>query len=108
MEWRTTGYTLEDTDAGMVRLNYEFYEDAQSRDTYDLARRINRDCLILHGERDDTVPLEQSRALAEALGPRAELHIIPNATHAFSGPSELQKVMRKTEGFFRDRLRTRV
>lgn len=40
-----------------------------------------RSVLILHGDRDDTVPVADARALADAVGPGAELRIIAGAGH---------------------------
>jgi acetyl esterase/lipase len=45
--------------------------------------------LILHGDKDPLVPLDQSRLLYEALrkaGVEATLHVVPGAGHGFSGP----------------------
>jgi putative redox protein len=40
-----------------------------------------RPVLIVHGDRDDTVPLADARALADAVGPTAELRIVAGAGH---------------------------
>ena len=103
-DWKAKGYTLEETDHDTIRLSYAFYEDAQARNTYELAKQITADCLILHGAGDDTVPPEQSHALAEALGPRARLQLIPHANHAFERPGELANVLGEAAHFFRTRL----
>lgn len=44
------------------------------------ARRIQAPILVLHGDRDATVPVEQAHLLAEA-APRGELFIVPGADH---------------------------
>ena len=103
-KWRAEGSIAEDTDEGMVRLSYEFYEDARSRDSYRLARRVDLDCLLVHGERDDVVPLDQSRALADALGPRARLRVVPNATHVFEAPDQMETAVGEVARFFESRL----
>ncbi len=44
--------------------------------------------LIMHGDKDDLVPLNQSELLAEALkkaGVEATLHVVPGAGHGFGG-----------------------
>lgn len=84
--WRERGYNEEDTEFGLVHLNYAFYTDAAAHDSYALARDVTADCLIVHGADDQVVPLAQSRALAQALGRRAELVVVPNADHALAGP----------------------
>jgi pimeloyl-ACP methyl ester carboxylesterase len=106
-EWKTRGYAPEDANGSIVPLSYEFYEDAKSHNTYELAQRINVDCLILHGGEDDVVPLKQSQALAEALGPRSQLHIINKAGHGFAGPGQMESVISETTRFFQVHLPSR-
>ncbi len=103
-EWQARGYTVEDTDTGSTRLNYTFYEDACSHDSYELAKRIQADCLIYHGDEDEAVPLDQSLALAETLGQRAELRVVHQGKHGFDEPSQLETVAREVGEFFRARL----
>jgi dipeptidyl aminopeptidase/acylaminoacyl peptidase len=49
--------------------------------------QIDAPVLLLHGDRDENVPVEQSLAMAEALrthGKEAEAVVIPGATHYFT------------------------
>lgn len=78
----------------------------------DLARRANpltfvrRDAppfLIVHGDRDDVVPLHQSRLLHDALvaaGATSELLVVPGAGHDLARADVAVKVL----AFFRERL----
>ena len=50
-------------------------------DTEALAGRIRSEVLIVHGERDQLIPIEHGRALAQLLGPRAKLVSVPGAGH---------------------------
>jgi len=43
--------------------------------------RATRDCLVVHGERDGVVPVEQAHRIARALGPCAELCVVPGVHH---------------------------
>jgi pimeloyl-ACP methyl ester carboxylesterase len=101
--WRADGYILED-DEGRPRLDYHFYEDAAAHDTYELARQIDADCLIVHGAEDDTVPLQQSQALAAALGPRARLRVVFGASHGFDNPGEREGAVAEAARFFETHL----
>jgi dipeptidyl aminopeptidase/acylaminoacyl peptidase len=103
-QWRDRGYVIEDTDTGFAPLSYAFYEDAQAHNAYALAGRVEASCLIVHGDGDAAVPVQQSRALAEALGPRARLTIIPGGDHGFGRPGELEEVMAEAAQFLRDGL----
>jgi pimeloyl-ACP methyl ester carboxylesterase len=103
--WRDRGYTIEDTDTGFAPLSYAFYEDAQTHNAYALARRLEARCLIVHGDRDGAVPIQQSRALAEVLGPRGRLVVVPGGDHGFGAPGQLEWVMAQAAQFLRDGLR---
>ena len=49
--------------------------------------QIDAPVLLLHGDRDENVPVDQSLAMAEALrthGKEAEAVVIPGATHYFT------------------------
>ena len=37
--------------------------------------------LVMHGGADEVVPVRDAYALAQAMGTRAELHVIPGADH---------------------------
>ena len=100
-QWKEQGYTFVNGDAPMVRTNYTFYEDAKTRNTYELVKGMDAKCLVFHGGKDDSVPLDQSRALVESIGPQAQLQIIPNADHTFEGPDEMERVVEETAHFLR-------
>ena len=53
------------------------------RNAVGVADQIRCPVLILQGEKDDIVPPEQGRLLKEALGPRAQLELYPDALHGF-------------------------
>jgi acetyl esterase/lipase len=60
--------------------------------------------LILHGDKDDLVPLDQSQRLQQALkqaGVPATLHVVKGAGHGFGGP-EIDKMI---DAFFDEHLR---
>jgi dipeptidyl aminopeptidase/acylaminoacyl peptidase len=102
--WRERGYTEEDTDEGPVQLDYAFYRDARAYGLDQWTQPLPLDCLIVHGADDQVVPLEQSRALAQALGPRTRLVAVPDADHDLVGPAGLDAVVEQVSAFFSARL----
>lgn len=52
---------------------------------YREARNISTPTLIVHGNQDETVPVEQSKNLYKALKTDKKLEIIPGASHQFRG-----------------------
>jgi len=67
-----------------IPLRYDFYEDCLRQIAYGPAERITIPTLIVQGERDECVPLHQSRRLHDALGGQKRLVLLPNADHQFT------------------------
>jgi uncharacterized protein len=90
-EWKKKGYKdYFDTLGNKYKLNYTFFEDFSKNDCYQAAKKIEIPTLIIHGDADISVPIEQSRKLVEIL-PNGKLEIIPGATHYYSDPEQYQK-----------------
>jgi pimeloyl-ACP methyl ester carboxylesterase len=67
--------------------------------------------LIVHGENDEAVALDQGRELLTSSGGKAKLHVVPNtghtfgAVHPFAGTTEaLTDAITATAGHFRETL----
>jgi pimeloyl-ACP methyl ester carboxylesterase len=84
-EWKATD-TIPNIlgGAGRIRLRYAFYEDALRLIAYEPARKIDVPTLIVQGDRDELVPLHQSRRLLESLSGKKHLELLPGADHQFS------------------------
>jgi uncharacterized protein len=68
----------------MARLHYPFLPAALVPDAYPTLRRLphlSAPLLVLHGERDDIVPLSQGRELFEAAPDPKLLHVFPGLGH---------------------------
>lgn len=59
----------------VTRWLHERYETAT------LAPRVDAPALIVHGERDEIVPVDGSRLVADALGGAVERYVVPGAGH---------------------------
>ncbi len=87
-QWKATN-TIQNIMGGPDRipLHYGFYEDALRQIAYIPARSITAPTVIVQGDRDEHVPLHQSRQLYEALRVRKHLELLPGADHQFTkGP----------------------
>ncbi len=84
-QWKATG-TIPNIMGGSerIKLRYAFYDDAIHRIAYDPARLITAPTLIVQGDKDEHVPLHQSRRLYEALQGQKRLEILPGADHQFT------------------------
>jgi uncharacterized protein len=84
-QWEATD-TIPNIMGGIarVRLRYDFYEDSLGQIAYGPAERITAPTLIVQGEKDECVPLHQSRRLCDALGGPRKLVLLPEADHQFT------------------------
>ncbi len=98
-EWREKGFIeIETINDEKRRLNFSFYEDAKKTHAYDAALKIKIPVLIVHGEADETVPMEQSRK-AERLMPDCRLVTLPGCDHVYSKPEHFKRMLKLISGF---------
>ncbi|OGW89714.1 MAG: hypothetical protein A3K11_14490 [Nitrospirae bacterium RIFCSPLOWO2_12_FULL_63_8] len=91
--WKTH-HEIPDVTGGPkpVRLRYALYENCLEYDGHKAAAMIKMPTLIVQGEKDDLVPLHQSRRLMEVLQGKRQLEILPGADHAFSKGEDFKKL----------------
>lgn len=82
-----------------VPVGYSLAEEGRRVDLPGAARRVRCPWLILHGDRDAVVLVDDARVLAEAATGRARLEIVPGADHGFTRPEHLARVVERTVGF---------
>jgi len=92
-EWKATG-TIPDVTGGQgrVKLQYRFYDDCARHLGYDAAKIITAPTLVVQGDRDEYVPLHQSRRLYDALQSEKRLEILAGADHRFSRPEDFRRM----------------
>lgn len=72
------------------------------------AEAIRAPVLLLHGDEDPVVPVDQARTLAarlDRLGRTVELHVYPGEGHGWSRPATVADELARTESFLRRHLR---
>jgi len=80
-EWRKKGFTYKiKSDGRRLRVNYSFYEDSKNYVMYDKVKDIKCPVLIIHGDADKTVNLEQSKKAVNNF-PDAKLIVLRGADH---------------------------
>lgn len=87
-----------------VRLEYAFYEDCLRHDAYKAAEQLRVPTLIVQGDCDEYVPLQQSRRLHEALGGAKRLEVLPGADHSFSRAADFRRMADLLTEWFVQRL----
>lgn len=73
-----------------LRINYSFYEDMQHNNVHDKAEQITIPTLIVHGDADQVVKIEQSRKTHQLL-PDSTLVEIEGAGHRFDQPEDARE-----------------
>lgn len=89
-------------DDQKARLEYSFYEDLLKANTYADAAHIKTPTLIVHGDADDGVPVDQSIRLFDTLRlvrPDKELVLISGADHGFEKPADFGQMIDKIEAW---------
>jgi uncharacterized protein len=83
--WQATD-TIQNIMGGpdRIRLRYAFYDDCLKHIAYGPAEHITVPTLIVQGERDECVPLHQSRRLYDALRGPKRMDLLPDADHQFT------------------------
>jgi alpha/beta superfamily hydrolase len=79
-------------DGETRKLKYSFYEEAEKIKAYEAAQNIKVAALIVHGDEDETVPVEQSRKTASLIQ-NCRLEIIEGADHTYSDTSHFEKML---------------
>jgi pimeloyl-ACP methyl ester carboxylesterase/NTP pyrophosphatase (non-canonical NTP hydrolase) len=84
-----------------VRIHADYLEDAEASDVLEAAARLatsGRALLVLHGDADTVVPVEDGRLLAGA--GRGRLVTVEGADHRFSREADFERVLGHLVDFF--------
>ena len=91
--WEEKGFIdINGVDDEKRKLNYSFYKDAERINGYDAAKKIKIPTLIVHGDRDETVPIEQSKRTASLIE-NCRLEIIEGGDHKYSREEHFEKLL---------------
>src|SRR6266480_6719714 len=88
-QWRHGGFTFYNGR----RLNVSLLDDLERIDVSESARKIKCPVLILHGDADEVVPVEEAYELSMCLPNSKRLTILPGAAHPLSDPAVMQRAL---------------
>lgn len=92
--WKKQGYIFKKRwDGRKLKLNYSLFEDVEKIDGYGAVKKIKIPTIIVHGDRDESIPIEQSQKTAELME-NCKLVVMPGADHSYSNPDDKAKVLR--------------
>ena len=75
-----------------MRINWGFMEDGLKYDVYTMAQKVKCPVLVVHGDSDTRVSVEDSRKLIKHLKVSDKLAIISGAGYAYAEGNSLQDV----------------
>ena len=92
-DWKEKGFMdVTDVDGERRKLNYSFYEDAKKINGYESGKKIKIPTLIVHGNEDETVPIEQSKRTTSLIE-NCKLEIIEGGDHTYSKAEHFEKML---------------
>lgn len=98
-QWKKDGYReYVDGKGNKHKLKYTFFEDYDNNDGYEVATKIAIPTLIVHGDKDESVPVEQSIKANDILS-NGNLEIIPEANHHYSSEGHFDRMIKIVSDF---------
>lgn len=83
----------------------QFFEDARKQDVLAAVEAVSAPLLIVHGGRDEVVPVEEAHALAQRARGDKCLRILAEADHRFSRPEDLRELIAASADWYARHLR---
>lgn len=93
-DWKKNSYSYRESK----KLNFTFYKDIKNNIAYDIADKITVPTLIVHGDADTEVSVEQSIKLSKLI-PNCQLKIIPGASHRFQEGNTKEEMLNEISDF---------
>jgi len=91
--WKERGFIYYTSGDGRgLKLNYSFFEDDEKVNGYEAAKKIKIPTLIVHGDNDESVPIEQSEKIVGLID-NSRLEVIESADHRYSKPEDFEKML---------------
>jgi len=85
---------------GMPPLGNVFFEDLPRHRLSPLLPKVSK-CMVVHGEADELVPVDQAWEIFQGLGSPKEIHVIESADHRLTQPSHRERAMDLSAEWFR-------
>ena len=77
-----------------------FFEDLPRHRLLPLLPNVSN-CLVIHGEKDELVPVEQALGIFNSLGIPKEIHVIGGADHRLTDPSHRRRAIELSVEWFK-------
>jgi len=84
-----------------LTIGRQLLDDVESLNLFSEATKISCPVLVIHGDKDSTLPWKDSQELLKFLKGQKRLEIIKGAEHAFHKPAEEKPVIKLTVNWFK-------
>ena len=91
--WRQKGHRIYTNRFGKkLKINYSFIKDLNKYNIYTISQNISTPTIIVQGEKDEFVPLNQTIKLSKNI-PNCELFIIKGSNHNYTNAAHFKKMI---------------
>ena len=101
-EWKEKGFRFFISGDGKKhKINYAFFEDKDNNNGYEAAEKIEIPAYIVHGDKDEIIPIKQSIKTSQILS-NGKLEIIKGAGHTYDEPGKFDQMINLIAKFIID------
>lgn len=100
-EWKEKGFRMIEDDGEKYKVNYTYFDDFKNNDGYKAAPLIKIPTLIVHGDADKSVPVEQSIKTAKLI-PNCKLVLVKGANHTYTDLEHFKQMSKSFADFIFD------
>lgn len=89
--WRRLGQVPP--SVAPIPVHFRFFEDCERHNAHHAAQALRVPTILVHGDRDEVIPVTQSEELYRHIRAEKALHVIPGADHRFSHPEQFRRAI---------------
>jgi dipeptidyl aminopeptidase/acylaminoacyl peptidase len=99
---KRTGEVFFSSRGRSLKLTEKFFADAVSFDPTNLLKTFNKPLMVVHGDMDEIIPVEEAYKVRDLSRGRVDLEIVPDADHMFSREEDRIDISRSVAGWFEE------
>lgn len=99
---KRTGEVFFSSRGRSLKLTEKFFADSGSFDPIDLLKAFKKPMLVIHGDMDEIIPVEEAYKVRDLSSGRVDLEIVPDADHMFSREEDRIDISRSIVGWFKE------
>lgn len=98
-KWKRTGYLIDDEGR---KLRYNYYLDLMkyNKSIKKIIRKIKCPIILVHGEKDEIVPVHQAKDIMRYFNKPKELKILKGVPHKFRNSKHINQLIKIISDFF--------